>query len=1216
MVSGTGTDLRRGNKIYQLIRRRNTSFQASEAYRKVMEEAASTIELKDAMDKMEVVLGLCEGEIEGLENGEKSFYIDDTKLQNENGDYNFPEFILETYAGSGTESEELNYFLGGAARSNNVGVQLEYNTPVVRETQSGDIDYIEIRLVVNQLYQSYGQNDAKQTWGTVKLKIEYKPVSATKWIDPSAYGYIILKGKIYTNFVQELRIEVSRIDEPYEIRVTKLSEEPTDQKSANAITFESFQEGNLKANSFPNTALAHIYCQYSDVLSSVPQFYGIYKLLKVRIPSNYDPITRTYDGDWDGTFKRAWTDNPAWCLYDFIMNDRYGVNAYAEVDLDKWDVYEAGQWCDEKVKDGKGGLEPRYSCNLLITEATNGREYAVYMASSFNAMLIESAVGVLRLKVEKDDSAVFLFTPENVTEEGFSYSFTSPETRYNDITVSFTNPDLNWTEDRRRIFNQEDIDKNGRVTYEFAAVGCISSGEAQRRAYYKMITSLTEVATVQFTTNRQAQCLSNYDIILIADPVLGYSLPGRIKTLSEDRKTIYLRDAIYLEAGIEYKISFNLPDRVFETTIERVSGSGNLKELQVTDVLPENLPELAAFTVHGGGTAGTPKPFRVLSVAEKDGNPDLYEVTALELNRNKWDAADNMEFSAGEEFSGLPPSTNIPHILNAEFFETYNPLYQQLILTIVPTLDTVKYPYYSGSLVVYSREVGTTNWIQRDVINDNTIINHPAGKFEFVILPLSLTGLTPPFETADIYTYTVTNVGDAPSNVKNLRGEQSINGIQLTWDPVDDIDLVGYEVRAGHDWETGEVITETYMGNTLFITIKDSAVKNYMVCAVNALGMYSPVPAIVSTSVASPDDVPQFYVTINRDNVRFDWKQVEGIDIVYVIRQGNNWSTAVEVVRTKGNNATVLLPSTPGSTYSIKALSPAGLFSINPRYANPDVELYPNRNVIIEIDNAAEGFPGVTYGFEPLTYIDKTMAMMEEYSYAEHYFPVHLDKVTRARNWIETEAFSFGKRLTWEDMHYRYTQPEAHRTWINSKALDSDGEIETVIITKKPEGDYKSLLGFSYNNTLVDMNNKVQPTDSTNISYEPLTFVNGLVINQDTYVEYENEIAIPEIFNMTLKLKVTDESGYAFKILSLKDGDKYLQLFFNEYKLTMRTSDHKNLEIDARWAAKLDFLTIGISQSETERSLYFYSAYGNVESQKTITAKPIGTFTSYYVNKL
>lgn len=510
-------------------------------------KAARTINLDDTIDQAEIVLGLCEGEIEGLENGAKSFYVSDTPLQSAGGDDNFEEVALELFPGSGA-NEELYYFLGGATRSTSVGIELSHDVPVVRQTQTGELDFIEIRLVVSAL-MSQGKKGPRAS--SVEIKVEYRAISDEKWSNITGEDLpFIFTGKISGNVVQEFRIEVERKNEPYEIRITKMSQDGNNSTTFNTVSWESFQEGFVTPREYPYTALAHIHLQYSNQLTSVPSFYGIYKLIRIRVPSNYNPETREYTGEWDGTFKIAWSDNPAWCLYDFVMNDRYGVNAYSTVTLDKWDCYEAGQWCDELVNDGRGGKQPRYTCNLLQTEATNGREFAVYLASLFNAVLVEESVGYLRLFVEKDADAVFLFTPENITEDGFSYSFTSPENRYNDIKVSFTNPEMNWESDTRRIYNQDDIDKNGRVTYDFAAVGCIREGEAMRRAYYKLITSLTEKITVTFSTNRQAQCLSNFDIILIADPVLGFSIPGRIKKLSEDRKTVYLRDSVYLEAGI------------------------------------------------------------------------------------------------------------------------------------------------------------------------------------------------------------------------------------------------------------------------------------------------------------------------------------------------------------------------------------------------------------------------------------------------------------------------------------------------------------------------------------------------------------------------------------------------------------------------------------------------------------------------------------------
>lgn len=1172
-------------------------------------KAARTINLSETTDQAEIVLGLCEGEIEGLENGAKSFYVSDTPLVSAGGDDNFEDVALELFPGSGTD-EELYYFLGGATRSTGVGVELSYNVPVTRQTQTGELDFIEIRLVIAALmYQGKKGPGAS----SVEVKIEYRAISDEKWSNITGEDLpIIFTGKISGNVVQEFRIEVEQKNEPYEIRITKMTPDADEVTAYNTISWESIQEGFVTPKEYPYTALAHIHLQYSNQLTSVPSFYGIYKLLRVRVPSNYDPETREYTGEWDGTFKFAWSDNPAWCLYDFVMNDRYGVNAYSTVTLDKWDCYEAGQWCDEMVNDGRGGLQPRYTCNLLQTEATNGREFAIYLASLFNAALVEESTGYLRLFVEKDADAVFLFTPENITEEGFSYSFTSPETRYNDVKVSFTNPEMNWESDTRRIYNQDDIDKNGRVTYDFAAVGCIREGEAMRRAYYKLITSLTEKITVTFSTNRQAQCLSNFDIILIADPVLGYSLPGRIKSISEDRKTVYLRDSVYLEAGIGYKISFNLPSGLYETEINPVSGSGSLYEFTVVDALPEDLPELATFTIYGSDNTGTPKPFRIVSISEGD-NPDVYTITALELNRNKWEAADNMEFAGMGDYSGLPSVSEIPHIIDASFYLTYNKVNDETELYITATFDPT-YPYYSGGLVVYSKTSGDEVWTKREVVNNNVIIDHPAGLYQFVILPLSTTGITPSFETAPIFTYEVEDVFDYPSNVKNLKVARSINGVQLTWDAVTDIDLAGYEVREGTDWDTGEIITAGFMGTSIFIALEDSSIHHYMVCAQNFLGIYSLIPAYISTSVYSPEDVPAFYATVCQDRVRFDWEQVDGVDIEYEIRQGNNWSTAIKVAKVKGNNTTVLLPALSDVVYAIKAVSPAGLYSQNPRYARPDMELFSNRNIILEVDNAAEGFPGITYGFEPLSYVDKALVMEQEVTRAEHYFPVELRKTTRARNWFDTEAFSYGNRLTWRDLHYRWSSTEAHVSWINSKELDADGDIEIVIMKYREPEDYTGLYGFPYNGFTNDIAEKIYPDVETSISYTDSHITKGLLLHNATYLEYSGMV-IPEVFNLMFKLKVTDQSEENLNLVTLYGINTYLKIYTFDGQLYLRMSDYNDIIIPYKRATALDFLTIGVSQTATERILYFYADYGNYENYKAIEAAPVGSFSQYFINR-
>ena len=1158
-------------------------------------------------DNVEVLLGLCEGPIEGLEKGLKSFYVGDSKLENENGTKNYDDFEFEFLPGEGV-GEEVNFFMGGATRNNSVNTELRQNVPIVRQTQAGNIDFLELRLVIQSLYM---QTDDGIFYSSITLEILYKPLTAQEWINPFPNNYTIA-GKTTSSYVRELRFMLPRIEVPYEIKITKLSPDSNGKELSTAISWESYQEGDTQISEFPHTALAHLRIKNTAQFSSLPQFYGDWKLLKIRVPSNYDPVTREYSGIWDGTFKKAWSDNPAWCLYDFVMNDRYGLNAFAPVVLDKWDTYEAAQWCDQLVSDGQGGLEPRYTCNMLMTDTTNGRRQAMYMASLFNAIMTEESVGYMRLRLEKDDQAVFLFTPENVDVEGFSYSFTSPESRFNDISVTFTNPKKEWQEDRRRITNELDIEKNGRVVYDFVAVGCIREGEARRRAYLKLITSLTEKMAVSFSTNRQAQSLALFDVILISDPVLGYAIPGRIVRM-EGQKAI-LRDSVYFEAGIDYKVTFNTPDGIWESPI--TNEYGNAKSFIVENTVPDNLPELAAFTISGGATAGTPKPYRVTSISESEGHPDKFVVNAIELNREKWEASDNYMFEEIESSSGLPSMNNIPYAEDVTFSEFYDKRRGELQLFISPVLDYDKYPFYSGKVVVYSRKTGETSWNFREVNSGNIILNHPSELHEFLVLPVSTVGNTPNKENAPVYIYEVTNPSTPPMDVKGFTSQGIINGAQLSWEPNTDLDLKGYEVREGNEWDSARLVSTNISGNTLFVSITDIAEHTYLIKAVDNLENYSVNPADTLVSVVQPLDVQQFYATVNRDSIRFDWEPVPGFDITYIVRQGPNWETAEELFRVKGTNQTLLLPSIPGMVFSIKAYTEAGLYSKNPRYISVNAELFPNRNVILEVDNAEEGFPGISYGFEPVPYLEKAYVMSENTTVAEHYFNVSLNKKYRARNWLESEAFSFGARITWEDLHFTYGQPEAHVTWVNSTALDSKGSYKKLIMLKQEVKDYKKALGFSLENNLLDITGQVSPSIEQGISYVPTRMRNGLLVGSDTILNYQDLPKLPEVFNFTFKVRVTPESANSFILAAVKgEGGIFLRLYLNAGLLVLTGSDFKTIELPTKWLSETDFLVVTINQNATHRSLYFSAERANYVNGGSIEASPLGIFNELSIRR-
>lgn len=793
-------------------------------------------------DTVELVLGLCEGPIFGLADGQKSFYIGDTAVQNEGGGYNYTIDRLEVNTG-GPTSGPIQMVLGGTAQNQNVSLSLASGVYVTRSTERGNIDYIEARIAIDRLMRS---TDDGTFNNSVQFDLQYKKSTDTNWTSPYG-GPITISGKTTSRYMKEFRFAVPRLSETdrYDIRVRKISADTTNTDYTD-MAWDSFQEIIAENPVYENTATVHLVAQATDQFTSLPEFKGIYKGMIVSIPSNYDPLNRVYSGMWNGTFVQAWTDNPAWILYDVVMNDRYGIRSYyPNLNFDKWDVYEAGRWCDELVPDGNGGTQPRYTFNAYISEPQSGKEMARYIAGVFNAVFFDDLNGTCYLKVDKDDAATHIFTIENVIDGEFEYSYTDLTTRYNDITVSFRNPNLGWEVDRRRVFDQELIDKNGRIPHDFAAIGCIYEREALRRAWYKLITANTETAIVRFRTNRLGQFVNVFDVALIADPDMGYGTSRRIHSFSPDRSVVNLRDPIYMEPGVQYIVKFETKNGtiVQGTPINVVNGYNTTLRFGVS--LPETIPAKAVLTIESVNVIGLPRPFRVLNVQEVDGSPDQYEIEAVAINRNKWYDTDNLTDSGTIQYSVLPSPFNPPGPTTVSFYEQFVRKERSFHLTISATFDRNVYKYYSNDheIEVFSRPSGTTQpFERRQIAFGTTIVNHPAGLYDFKILGKSYLGHTTDIESARIYTFNVTNPLTPPKDLDYIR----INDREVYWgysDPPDD--FAGFEVRYHSQqgrttWDDAARVHQGLISQTnIYTTLIPRFARTIMVKAVDLFGQYS-----------------------------------------------------------------------------------------------------------------------------------------------------------------------------------------------------------------------------------------------------------------------------------------------------------------------------------------------------------------------------------------
>ena len=1158
-------------------------------------------------ERAEILVGICEGEIEGPINGEKSIYLDDVPLLNNDGNPNFSDYTLQVY--NGLPEQSITFNQGGSSRPNSVSQEVLHDTPITRLTQSGDIDAIDVKIAIQRLYTA----DSKGNMGnaTLNFKISYKLTNATNWIEKT----LKITGKTTSGYVRDYRFKVARSEnDRYEIKITKLSADSPDGQygTFNNLTFSSFEEITTRDLVFNNTAGIKLDIKTSDELRSLPSISGDYKLLKIKIPSNYNPNTRSYTGDWDGTFRVAWSDNPAWCLYDLITNDRYGVNAYYPIEADKWDFYEAAQYCDEMVPDGKGGYEPRYTLNMIITDAQSGPDMLNYIASTFNATLYEDGSGLVRLSFEHNQEPTHLFGLENVTPAGFVYSFTDLESRFNDYTVTFINSEQNWIEDRRRVADYDNIEEFGRITKNFAAVGCVKESEALRRCRYQLITGLTETMSVTFTTTIAGYNINPFDIILVCDPNMGYAVSGRLQKIAQDGMSATLRDSVYLEPGVSYTVQLQTPNGPSEVSLD-VREVGYVKTLYFADSISNiDLPEFCLFVLQGSGggdTNGSPKPFRVVAISEASGG-DGIAITAVEVNRNKQQEADNGIVLPDIEYSIIPSYDLIPQILDASFTELYNIDSKQSQLFIEAKVDP-SYRYYSDKIRVWSRPVGEETWQERTVELGNIILDHPIGEYEFKILPVTSLGTVPPFEGAEIFEYTVQGTTVPPGDVQNFRAEPNVNNINFYWDAVPDSDLIGYQIRKGSSWEGGEIIAEFITGTSFTYSTSETQNATYMIKAIDVNQNFSLAAAQVNTSLGRPKNVKNFYVTPNQDTLRFDWVADLENGVEYEVRIGGPyWDYGIKLFKVTGFNQTILNPAYSDEGFMIRAVSQAGLYSESYIYAEARCELKQDRNVILTIDNANDqSWAGVTNGMivDP-TY--NTLNMTSESFYGEHYFEVHLPDVVRGRNWYETEGFRYGDPLTFEDLNYAWGSDEAGKQrWLNSSAVsDIGGEIQPVICYES-QGVYGHDLGLRFNDTTTDVTGTVTPVSTLNITYSPARYTNGLDTHIAMKAEYNN-LGITGEFSIKFKVKTKKHWADDVYICKLEgNGGTITFNIRNKNTLRLERSDGVVLTAPISFYEEFDFLYIGIVQTSTKLKLYYLTEYASNDNNIEVSCTPLGALS-------
>ena len=478
----------------------------------------------------------------------RSVYWNQVPVVNPNNEYNYQQVTLNFTPGlpNGSTSTQIST---EATVVRPIGERLRYGPDFVKTYRilNKNIKAIDVNIRINQLSESVTASDRAGDLieSTVKYTISYRPLSSRQSINPTQFtvpsnGQETIRGKINFGYIRKTRI--SLIDsaaknfsqEPdflgWEIRLERLTPDSTTSAIRNSTFIDNLIEVYGDVFSYPNSALTH--SQFSaEFFSNIPTRHYEIKGLQVQIPSNYSPLTRTYSpnigNDWDGTFKtnadgsiaKQWTDNPAWCYFDLLTNRNYGLGKYItgnDISVDKWTLYDIGRYCDVLVSDGWGGLEPRFSCNVVINNREEAFKVVNDMASIFRGMAYYGAGTVFTVQ-DSPKNPYLLFTNANVEDGEFVYSSSSRRVRhtvaivrYND-KLNYYKPALEYVED------VDGIRRYGVREIELVAFGCTSRGQAVRLGRWALLTETTETDAVNFTAGLEGSLVRPGDVIQISD---------------------------------------------------------------------------------------------------------------------------------------------------------------------------------------------------------------------------------------------------------------------------------------------------------------------------------------------------------------------------------------------------------------------------------------------------------------------------------------------------------------------------------------------------------------------------------------------------------------------------------------------------------------------------------------------------------------------------
>ncbi|BBS73066.1 phage tail protein [Escherichia coli KTE170] len=584
---------------------------------------------------LSVIDAISEGPIEGPVDGLKSVLLNSTPVLDSEGNTNISGVTVVFRAGEQEQTPPEGFESSGSETV--LGTEVKYDTPITRTITSANIDRLRFTFGVQALVETTSKGDRNPS--EVRLLVQIQRNGG--WVTEKD---ITIKGKTTSQYLASVVVD-NLPPRPFNIRMRRMTPDSTTDQLQNKTLWSSYTEIIDVKQGYPNTALVGVKVDSEQFGSQqVSRNYHLRGRI-LQVPSNYNPQTRQYSGIWDGTLKPAYSNNPAWCLWDMLTHPRYGMGKrLGAADVDKWALYVIGQYCDQSVPDGFGGTEPRITCNAYLTTQRKAWDVLSDFCSAMRCMPVWNGQ-TLTFVQDRPSDKVWTYNRSNVVmpDDGapFRYSFSALKDRHNAVEVNWIDPNNGWETATELVEDTQAIARYGRNVTKMDAFGCTSRGKAHRAGLWLIKTELLETQTVDFSVGAEGLRHVPGDVIEICDDdYAGISIGGRVLAVNSQTRTLTLDREITLPSS-------------GTTLISLVDGQGNPVSVEVQSVTDgvkvkvSRVPDgVAEYSVWGLKLPTLrQRLFRCVSIRENDDG--TYAITAVQHVPEKEAIVDN-----GAHFDG------------------------------------------------------------------------------------------------------------------------------------------------------------------------------------------------------------------------------------------------------------------------------------------------------------------------------------------------------------------------------------------------------------------------------------------------------------------------------------------------------------------------------------------------------------------------------------